>query len=141
MMIHVNYLAVLLAGVASMVVGYLWYSPMLFAKPWMKLMGHTKETMKAGQKEMGRMYMLSFVASLITAFILSHVLTLSLNFFKTSPLQVALTSSFWMWLGFVAPVQMTDIMFSGRKWDLFFINTGYQLVSLLAMGVVLGLLY
>ena len=42
----VNVWTVLVAAVATMVVGFLWYSPALFAKPWMKLMGydpHDKE--------------------------------------------------------------------------------------------------
>jgi hypothetical protein len=36
----VNLLAVLACAIAGMVVGFLWYSPMLFANPWMRLMGY-----------------------------------------------------------------------------------------------------
>jgi hypothetical protein len=38
-MMHVNYLAVLLAAVAVFVLGWLWYSPLLFLRPWMRLRG------------------------------------------------------------------------------------------------------
>src|SRR2546430_3690237 len=38
-MVHVNYLAVLVAAVAVFVLGWLWYSPLLFYKPWMRLRG------------------------------------------------------------------------------------------------------
>jgi len=138
--VEVNYLAVLLAGVVSMGVGFLWYSPLMFAKPWMKLMGYTKETMAKDQKKMGGMYALSFVGSLVMAYVLSHVMTLSEHFFGYAPVMAGLTTAFWSWIGFVAPVQMTDVIFGGKKWNLFYINTGYQLASLLAMGVVLGLL-
>jgi hypothetical protein len=140
MNVEVNYLAVLLAGVVSMGVGFLWYSPILFAKPWMKLMGLTAEHMKQAQKEMGKMYFLSFVVTLVTAYVLLHVMTLSENYFHYSKVQTGLTTAFWVWLGFVAPVQLTDVLFGGKKWKLFVINTGYQLASLLAMGVVMGLL-
>ncbi len=136
MNVEVNYLAVLLSGVAAMVVGFLWYGPMLFAKPWMKLMGHTEKTMeKAG---MGKMYGISFVLTLVMAYVLSHVMTFSESYFHYPRLMTGLTSAFWMWIGFVMPVQATDVLFGGKNWKLFAINTGYQFVSLLAMGVVLG---
>ncbi|MGH7204295.1 MAG: DUF1761 domain-containing protein [Candidatus Levyibacteriota bacterium] len=140
MNIEVNYLGVLLAGVASMALGFLWYHPVLFGKPWMKLMGHTAEGLKKAQKEMGKLYGLSFVVSLITAYVLFHVMTLSMNFFHYPKLQAGLTSAFWMWIGFVMPVQLTDTIFSHKKWNLWAINTGYQLASLIVMAVVLALL-
>lgn len=140
MNIEVNYLAVFLAGVASMVVGFLWYGPMLFAKPWMKLMGHTKESLEKEKTNMGKTYGISFVLSLVTAYVLSHVMSLSQNFYHTAPVMTGLTSAFWMWLGFIMPVQATDVLFGSKKVKLWMINTGYQLASVLAMGVVIGLL-
>ncbi len=35
----VNYLAVLVAAIVGMVVGFIWYSPKVFGKMWMKLSG------------------------------------------------------------------------------------------------------
>src|SRR3989344_4363837 len=136
--ITVNYVALLAAGVISMGVGFLWYSPVLFAKPWMKLMGYTAESLQQKQKEMAKMYMLSFIATLVTAYMLSHVMTLSINTFGFNSVMTGFTTAFSIWLGFVAPVQLTDVLFGSKKWSLFAINTGYQLVSLLAMGVVIG---
>lgn len=144
MEVQVNYLAVLLAGVASMVVGFVWYSPMLFGKEWAKLMGFTNESIKKAQKEMGKWYTVSFVLALVTGYVLSHVMTMAMNFFNYSPVSTGLTSAFWMWLGFIMPVQATGVIFGKDKgkgeWKVFGINTGYQLVSLLVMGVVLGLM-
>jgi hypothetical protein len=139
-MIEVNWLAILLAGVSTMVVGFLWYSPKLFGKKWMAYMGYTPESMKEGQRQMAKLYLLSFVASLVTAYILSHVIVLSQYYYEYDWVMTGLTSAFFMWLGFVAPVQLTDVLFGGKKWGLFVINTGYQLVSLLVMGVILGYL-
>jgi hypothetical protein len=140
MNVDVNYLAVLLAAVAFMVVGFLWYGP-LFGKRWAKLKGFTEESMKKGQKEMPKWYIVSFVLGLITAYVLSHVMFLSQNFFHYSEQMSGLTSAFWMWLGFVMPVQATATIFSEkRRWEVFGIDTGYQLVGLLVMGLVLSLL-
>ena len=48
----VNYLAVLVAAIVSMVIGGLWYSPLLFGNVWMKLSGITqKDVEKAKKKE------------------------------------------------------------------------------------------
>ena len=49
----VNYMTVLAAAVASMAVGLLWYSPLLFGKPWMKLMGLTDKKTCQRQKKRG----------------------------------------------------------------------------------------
>lgn len=138
MNIEVNILAVILAGIASMAVGFLWYSPLLFAKPWMKLMGYTDKSMKQAQAEMGKTYAMSFIASLVSAYVLYHVMVMSINYFHYAAVPTGVISAFWMWFGFVAPVQMTDVLFGKKTWTLFGINTGYQLASLLVMGLVMG---
>jgi len=140
MNIEVNYLAVLLAAVASMAIGFAWYSKAVLGGPWMKLKGFTSESLKAAQKEMGKYYAISFVVSLITAYVLTHVMALSKNFYDYSGLMTGVSSAFWMWLGFIMPVQVTATIFGDKKWTLLAIDTGYQLASVLAMGVVIGLL-
>lgn len=139
--IQVNYIGVIAAGIASMVLGFLWYSPYVLGKQWMKEKGLTAQKLKSAQKEMGILYGISFVVSLVMAYVLSHVMALSQNFYNYSMLQTGLTSAFFMWLGFIMPVQVTATIFSDDKnWKLFGIDSGYQLVSVLAMGVVIGLL-
>ena len=138
MNVEVNYIAILIAAIVSMALGFLWYSPALFGKRWMKLMGYTSESMKAAQKEMGKMYIVSLVLTLITAYVLSHIIALSTNFYNYNPLMTGLTSAFWVWIGFIMPVQATEVIFGKKTWELFGINTGYQLASVLAMGIVIG---
>lgn len=139
MNIEVNYLAILLAGVASMILGFLWYSPILFGKQWMKLRGFTPETLKKAQKEMGTLYGISFVVSLITAYVLSHVMTMSGSFFGYPKIMTGLNTAFFMWIGFMMPVQLTATIFGNKQWALFGIDTGYQLASVIAMALVLSL--
>jgi hypothetical protein len=133
-----NLLAVLVAAVASMVLGFVWYSPMLFAKPWMREMGvnpDDKTKVQEVQKSAGSAYAGSMVASLISAFTMGM-------FFKllhVEDLHFGLASSFHFWLGFVATVQFTGALFTRQSMKLFAINTGYQLVCYLAMGAILAL--
>lgn len=128
-------LSVLIASVASMVLGFLWYSPVLFGTAWMKLKGFTQASLKDAQKKMGPMYTLSFIGAFVMAWVLSMVISLV----GVADAMEAARVAFWMWLGFVAPVQMTGVIFGDKKWKLFGIDTGYQLASLLAMAVVIFL--
>lgn len=136
--IEVNYMSVLIAGVASMAIGFAWYSQALFGKSWMKLKGYSVDSMKAAQKEMGKLYALSFVASLVTAYVLTHVMVMSQNFYHYEDLSTGLVAAFWMWLGFIIPTQLTATIFGEKKWQLLAIDTGYQLAAVLSMGAVIG---
>lgn len=137
--IQVNYVAIIAAAIISMILGFLWYSPILFAKPWMSLMGYTGERMKEAQKGMLKLYGVSFIVTCISAYILYHVMVMSTNYFGYGAMQTAITSAISMWLGFIMPVQLTDVLFGSKKLQLFLINTGYQLASLLAMGITIAL--
>src|SRR5258708_19624332 len=66
-----NWLAILVAAISTMVIGFLWYSPLLFAKPWMKEMGYDpsdKAKTEEMKKNAGPAYGGSFFASLISPF-------------------------------------------------------------------------
>jgi hypothetical protein len=137
-MIPINYLAVLAAAAFSVVLGFTWYGP-LFGKIWMKTMGVTKDSItKEKMKEMNKNYVLMMLGTLLIAFTLSHVIVFSSAYFKYETVTTGLMSGFWIWLGFFAPLQMDEILWGGRPWKLFFINTSYRLVALLGMGVILA---
>lgn len=65
----INYLAVLVAAVVTFVIGGLWYSPVLFDKPWRHLNALSEEQIKASHT--GLIFGLSFVAALISAYVLA----------------------------------------------------------------------
>ena len=137
MFYDVNLWAVLVAAIATMIVGFLWYSPVLFARPWMLAMGYDPED-KARLEELrkgaGRIYAITFVLGLIGAFVLAKIISgLTINSVLYG-MKVGLA----VWLGFVLPVQATDQMFGRRPFKLFLINTGYQVVCFLVMGAILG---
>ena len=76
----VNLLSVLVAAIATMVVGFLWYSPLLFARPWMVAMGYDpndKARMEAMQKSAGKSYAISFIAALVSAFVLGKIVEIT----------------------------------------------------------------
>jgi len=132
---HLNFLAVLAAALSTMLVGFLWYSPLPFAKPWMKEMGYdTNDTSKAGERTKFAGYAGSLAASVVSAF----VLALFLHWFRAETAYAGALVGFHAWVGFVATVQFTGALFTRQSMKVFAINTGYQLLCYLVMGAILG---
>lgn len=140
--VQVNYLAVILAAVSSMVVGSIWYMPSVFGTMWAKLSGVKLDMMKgATPSKMAWMYGSVFVASLVTAYILAHVTYLANQFFHGDFLADALQTAFWLWLGFtVARIYVHDT-FEGRRKKLTLLNAGHELVTVLVMALIIGVLH
>ncbi len=133
----VNYWAVLVAAISSMVIGYVWYEP-VFGKIWMKEMGFTTQAMKDMQKSMGKSYGLMFVGALVTSYVLAHVTEFASVYTQTTGVAAGLISGAWNWLGFMAPVLMGAQLWGGKSWKLFLLDGGYRLVTMLVMGVILA---
>lgn len=136
--VEVNYLAVFLAGVSSMVVGSIWYAQGVFGATWAKL-AKVKIDKNMGGDQMFKLLGLTFLASLVTAYVLAHVSYLSNQFFQNDFLQDALTTAFWMWLGFTALRFWTHDMFEGRPGKLTILNVCNELTTLIVMALVVGL--
>jgi uncharacterized protein DUF1761 len=133
----VNVWSVLVAAIATMILGFVWYSPLLFARPWMVAMGYNPEN-KAKIDEMrksaGKSYAMAFVASLVAAFVLGKIIDVT----TVESALYGMKIGFAMWLGFVTTVQLTAKLFGNQPTKLYLINTGYQLVCYLAMGAILA---
>lgn len=132
--VDINYLAVLVAGIVSFVIGGLWYSPILFGNVWVKLSKFTKKDMEAAQKKgMTKLYIIQFIVSLLMACILAHFAAyLTAETFIDS-LQLAI----WSWLGFIVPVQIGSVLWECRPVKLFLINTSHYLVALIIMAAII----
>ena len=133
----VNLWAVLVCAIVDMVLGFLWYSPALFANPWMKLMGYDpndKAKIAEMQKSAGSSYAMSFIASLLAAAVLGKIITIATVTTALYGIKIGLA----IWLGFITTVQLTGALFSRQPAKLYAINTGYQLVCFLAMGAILA---
>jgi len=133
----VNLWAVLVSALATMVVGFLWYSPWLFARRWMILMGldpDDKAKIAEMQKSAVPSYILSLLASALAAAVLGKIIAVATIDTALYGMKVGLA----VWLGFVTTVQLTNSLFSRQPAKLYAINTGYQFVCFLAMGAIMG---
>jgi hypothetical protein len=131
---EVNWLAVLVAAAATFAIGALWYSPLLFAKPWMRAHGYTTERLEQMRKSAGRSYAVSFVSYVVMGVVFSILLSLT----GASSAVAGAWVGFLVWLGFAFTIGLTRNAFSDEAFAAFAIDVGYQLVYLLVMGSILG---
>ena len=136
--VDINYLAVLLAALSSMVVGSLWYMPAAFGKAWMRYTGvkPDRSNMQAGK--MAWMYGTVFVASLITAYVLAHMAFIGNKFFGDTFMTDSLQAGFWLWLGFTAVRIYVHDTFEMRRKKLTLLNSAHELVTILVMALIIG---
>ena len=136
---HVNYLAVLVAGIVIFLLGGLWYSPVLFAKRWIALQGRTEEQMRAhaASSNMPVMYLSAFLCGLITAWVLAGVLSHVAVAVEMNAAHGALFGAL-CWLGFAATTSYATALFSGKPKLLWWIDSSYNLVSFMLAGIILA---
>ena len=132
--VPINYLAVLGAALASMALGALWYGP-LFGKEWAKLAG---VSLSGPKPKMGKSYALMFVGALLMSYVLAHSLVFASAYLGASGPSAGIMVGVWNWLGFIAPVTLSSVLWEGKLWKLWFLNNGYYLILLAGMGIILS---
>jgi hypothetical protein len=132
-LINVNLVGVFAAGLASFVLGMLWYSPLLFGKPWMHYMKLKQQDMKKAGNKMVLSMLGGLLTAFVTAYVFAHLLSYSGAVFPVDALQVAL----WIWLGFFATTLAGSVLWESKPVGLYLLNAAYYLASLFVMALVL----
>lgn len=133
---QINYIAVLVAAILYFAIGALWYSPVLFSKPWMESIGMTQEDMQ-GTSPLIYVAPLAFylLAALVMAFLIKALGITGI----LGGLLLGLLGS----LGFMLPSVGSSSVFQAHRFaqpmKLFQITIGYHLVGFLVMGAILAL--
>lgn len=133
--VAINWWALLAAVASTMVIGSLWYGP-LFGKMWMRLSGLNRESMKSMPLSALQAMVGGVLSSLVSSYVLFHFV----NYFGVFDVGGALSLAFWIWLGFVATMQLGSFLWEGRPFKLFVLNAAQSLVSLSVAAVLLALL-
>ena len=126
----INYWAVLVAAISSFVIGGLWYAPFLFGNAWQKATGLTDEELK--NANMGKTFGLSFILSVMIAY------GMAMFFGGEVDLQMGLMYGSMTALCFVIPSMGTNSLFEHHSLKLFLINAGYNLVTYVVIGGIIG---
>ncbi|MGZ3872099.1 MAG: DUF1761 domain-containing protein [Mucilaginibacter sp.] len=127
---HVNWPAIIVAGLSAFVVGGIWYSTFLFGGAWMKDSNLTTGQIKAGNR--GKIFGFTAIFSLLMA--------ANLGLFLAEP---KTDVSWGATAGFLAGIWTfcaiaIHSLFEQKSWRYIFINGGYSLVSLTLMGAIIG---
>lgn len=130
--VEINYLAVLVSGALFMIIGSVWYSPVLFAGPWQKITGINEQTAKKGA---GKAMTMAIVASLVAAFVLAHFV----DYTEADTFAEGLQTGAWAWLGFSATTMAMNYAFQIKPFKLFLIDASYFLLGLALSGGILAI--
>ena len=128
---NLNIWAVLAATVSSFVLGGMWFSPIMFAKTWMRVTGLSEETLAKGN--MGKILGGSFFLTLIMA------VNLAMFLGKEADWIWGLTAGLLVGIGWVGTALGVIYLFERRTFKHFLINAGFQAISFGVMGLILGL--
>lgn len=132
----INYLAVLVSAVASMILGSLWYSPILFGNAWMKAGGIGKREMdRAKSRGMWKLYLSAFIGALITAGVLACLISYS----GADNLSDGIKIGFLAWIGFVATALLGNVLWEGKNLKYYAITVVYHLVNLEIASIIISL--
>ena len=128
-----NWVAIIVAAVANIVLGSLWFSPLLFQKPWLGLRVD-KAPMSGTASPM--LYVITAVGALVVATTLDWIIGLT----HANTVLGGAIIGLYAGLGFVAPAILSDNLFNERPFRLYLIVAGFPVVGLLVMGAIIGAL-
>jgi len=132
---EINYWAVLLATLSSMLVGSIWYARAIFGTRWAKLANVDMD--RPGASAVGPI-IITVIVSFITAWVLAGASTIAWHFYGGSYLLGALLTAVILWAGFTAARFITHDAFEGRPWALTGMNIAHELVTVVIMGLIIG---
>jgi hypothetical protein len=133
-MVHVNYLAVLIAAIAVFVLGWLWYSPLLFYKPWMRARGMDPVAAMAGAKMPAAKLVIELARCLVLAYVIARFVAL----LGISNWMGAVHFGFMLWIGFPVILLIGSMLWENVPLKVAAIHAGDWLVKLLVIPIIVS---
>ncbi len=126
---EINHLAVIVAAISDLLIGALWFSPLLFYKRWIAETGINEETLNAGA---GKIYGLTLLMAIIISYNLAAFLA-----------EDGTDATWGAIAGFLAGVWAAAAfiiisLFERKSAAYIFINIGYMLVAFTLKGFIIG---
>jgi hypothetical protein len=135
----INYLAVLAALVASVVIGFVFYHPVVFGRVWMGLVGHSEESEASVQRGSPLVYPVVIVATFLTAWVLAGTTYLAFEFYQGSFLVSALVTGWILWLAFTAARMLVHDIFDTRSLKITALSALNEFITITAMAFIIGI--
>lgn len=134
-MITVGFLPILASGIASTLLGWIWYHPRVFGTTWMRIANITPEMAERGKKRMPLSAIIGLISAMLVAWVMSYVGIL-LGVFDWFG---AIELGFWCWLGFTAPPMLGMVLWEQKPIRYYLIVSLYWLASFIVMALILVL--
>ncbi len=137
-MIHINYLAVLLAAIANFVIGFIFHSPPI-GKLWMKL-ANIKMTGKEKMSDMVPQMIKNLVANFVFAIGIAaaYALAITSSAVSGSNMFLGMHAAIAVWLLFLVPTSSVEVIWMGKSYKLWLYEIGVSLITCIAMGAIIA---
>ena len=135
----INWLAVVAAVLASMVIGSIWFSPKAFYPAWQKALAQIDKN-DPNDQNMGpviRIFGFTILASFVQAIFMALMINAMGSMSGGATLASGAMAGFLLWLGFVAPSSLTNKLFADRV-KAWYYEAGNHLVTFVVIGAILG---
>ena len=129
----VNWVAVIVAAVAGIVIGFIWYAPPVFGRRWARASG-------IELPQPGQVQPMTYVGAIVAALLTAYVLAVLSEAMGVATLADGALVGVVVWLGFVATYLASGVFFERRSTEWWAINAGQAVVSLVIMGAIIGYL-
>jgi len=131
----INYWAVVLATLSSMIVGSIWYTPKVFGNYWMRTTGVRPS---GNARNAVRAILVTLVVSFVTAWVLAGAVFIAWDFYGGSFFANSVVTAILLWAGFTAARFVTHDAFDRRPTGLTVLNVAHEFVTLLVMAIIIG---
>ena len=129
---RMNYLAILVCAVAYMILGAIWYSPVLFGNAWMKGIGKTKEQITADFSP------INYLFALILSFVASYGIARVMLWTGATEITDGIKIGLLLGVCFVLATMGVNDLFEKRKCSLTIMNSLYHIVAFIVIGIIMS---
>jgi Protein of unknown function (DUF1761) len=131
----ISIIPLFILALVNFVLSWVWYSPVLFAKPWMKALGNDPQH-KMTEEEKKRMPML-FASGIIASFLVVYGMMVLVHSLKLTDFFSGIIAGVIIWAGFALTHSM-NTLWEGRKPVVLVINNGLFLLTYALYGGILA---
>ncbi len=133
MHLDVNWLAIVLALVASMALGMVWYKGL--AKYWIKATGKSEKELMIGRSS--KPFIWAALAQFIMAIFIAQLTTMLFD--GNVDVKNTVHTGMLMWFGFILTSMVLNHRYQNMSWKLTLIDGGYLLGVVIAQGIIIGI--
>jgi hypothetical protein len=133
----INWLAVVVCVIVSMIVGSLYFNPKTFFPAWWKAIGKTDKD-SPQMSNMGMVWGLTILASFVQAIFMALMVNAMGSMTPGgATLGSGAMAGLILWLGFVVPSSLTNKIFANQL-KAWVIEIGNHLITFVLFGAILG---